>query len=184
MSVEQDHEQRETISVDVIVPGHPARGAATALFKRTRLQLIEREHGRCWISGETLESSGAPLEAHHHPVERCFAERWDWLRFSNDCKLGMWGPYAQAFDWSSFLAGSTVVPVAATDDTPAYTYIRVADPYLFVDNMLVNGMLLAKKFHTGPDEGIHNLPGPIHLAQKYIAEGYRFSKTEVIHHDQ
>jgi len=175
MSVENDHEMRGTLKYDVIVPGHEVRGAATALFKRTRLQLIARERGRCWISGAVTE-----LEAHHHPVERCFAERWDWPRFSNDCKLGLWGPYAQAFDWTKFFEGAAIVP--ASGDQSSYT--RVVDPYLFVDNMLVNGLVLSKKFHTGPDEGIHNLAGPMHLAQKYLVEGYKFSDIEVIHHEQ
>ena len=76
----------------------------------------------------------------------------------------MWGPYAQAFDFDMFLA-----------TTPF-------DPYVFVDDMRVNGRLLCKQFHTGPDEGIHALPYPIYLAQKYLVEGYKFSDIEVVHH--
>ena len=98
--VTDDHEQKDTIAVDVIVPGHDARGSATPLFHKTRLQLIEREKGKCWLSGMTAKQAGAPLEAHHYPVERCFAERWDWTRFSKDCQAGHWGPYAKAFDWT------------------------------------------------------------------------------------
>jgi hypothetical protein len=172
--VTQDHEQRETLAVDYNIPGHEARGAASALFTRTRQLLIAREAGRCWLSGLT-ETELGPMEAHHFPIERCFAEGIDWPRFSNDCKFGLWGPYAQAFDWEAFFDGATrdeagrLVPV---------------DPYLFVDDMTVNGRLLGKQYHTGKDEGVHMLPEPIWLAQKYMVEGYQFSAVEVIHHAQ
>jgi hypothetical protein len=178
--VTQDHEQKDTLAIDVIEPGHDPRGGASPLFKRTRLALLEREHGRCWLSGMTAEESGHPLEAHHHPVERCFTERWDWPRFAADCKAGEWGVHAQAFDWDGFFAGSTTI-IANDTGKP---YVKVRDPYLFVDNMLVNGRLLAKQFHTTPNEGIHNLDGPRFLAEKYLAEGFKFSSIEVIHHEQ
>ncbi len=173
-AVTQDHEQRETLDVDYNIPGHDARGAASALFTRTRKVLIEREGGKCWLSGLTAAELG-PLEAHHYPIERCFAEGFDWPRFSNDCKFGLWGPHAQAFGWDAFFAGA--VPDASGRLMPI-------DPYLFVDDMTVNGRLLGKQYHTGKDEGVHMLPEPIWLAQKYMVEGYQFSGAEVIHHAQ
>jgi hypothetical protein len=187
--VTQDHEQKETLTVDVIVPGHDARGAATPLFSRTRKLLIARDGARCWLSGMTAEESGAPLEAHHHPVERCFAEMWNWPRFAEACKAGVWGPHAAAFDWDAFFVGAVTVNVPAdpadpADPVPAYSFLKVADPYLFVDDMTVNGRLLAKQFHTGKDEGIHDLPLPIYLAQGWLVEGYKFSNVEIIHHEQ
>jgi hypothetical protein len=178
--VTEDHEQRETLTVDVIVPGHDARGDATPLFRHTRLQLIEREGGRCWLSGLTAQEAGAPLEAHHYPVERCFAEKWDWPRFAKDCKAGHWGPYAQTFDWDNFFAGATSI----TAEDTGKPYLKVVDPYAFVDNMLVNGRLLTKANHIGKDEGVHCLPEPIYLARKYLTEGYKFSEIEIIHHSQ
>lgn len=178
--VTEDHEQKDTLKIDVIEPGHDARGSASALFKRTRPQLFEREGNRCWLSGMTAEESGHPLEAHHHPVERCFAERWDWPRFSKDCEAGEWGPHAQAFNWPAFFVGAVTI-IAPDTGKP---FVKVADPYLFVDDMLANGRVLAKQFHTVPDEGIHDLDGPRYLAQKYLAEGYKFSDIEVIHHSQ
>jgi hypothetical protein len=175
MQVTEIHEEKNTFQVDVNIPGHDARGAASALFVRTRKQLIEREAGRCWLSGLTAEQLGAPLEAHHYPIERCFAEGIDWVRFSNDAKFGHWGPYAQGFDWTKFFDGAA----------PGATGCLVpVDPYLFVDDMTVNGRLLGKQYHTGKDEGIHDLPEPVWLAQKYMVEGYKFSAVEVVHHAQ
>jgi hypothetical protein len=69
-----------------------------------------------------------------------------------------------AFDWSAF------------DAEP--------DPYRFVDDMTVNGLLLCKAHHTGTDEGIHAMPHPLWVAQRYAREGYRFSPTETIHHER
>jgi hypothetical protein len=161
-SVLLPHLEKETLTVDVMIPGHEPR-KTTALFERTRKLLIEREGGRCYISGLTAEEIGHPLEAHHHPVERCFATMIDWRRFEEDARAGFWGARIQAFDWDSFDGEK--------------------DPYQFVDDMTVNGLLLGKPWHTGKDEGIHDLPFPVWLAQKYGKEGYKFSDVEIIHHE-
>lgn len=154
--VTEVHEQREFIEVAVYIPGHEPRGNASALFERSRKKLIARDKV-CWICGCTGEQTGHPLEAHHHPVERSFAEMIDW------------GPNSQirrdhpTFNWASF---------------------DPKDPYTFVDDMEHNGRLLCKAHHVGKDEGIHMLPHPIWLAQRYGREGYKFSDVEVIHHVQ
>jgi hypothetical protein len=75
MTVQQTHELKDTISADYFVPGHDER-TTTALFTRTKKLLIEREGGRCFVTNMTAEELGAPLQAHHHPVERCFATAW------------------------------------------------------------------------------------------------------------
>lgn len=154
-SVTNTHAEKETLSVDVNLPGHDPR-ITTALFTRTRRQLIEREGGRCYVCGRTAAEVG-PLEAHHHPIERSFAEMIDW---SEGSLIRREFPH---FDWSKF---------------------DLADPYTFVDDMTVNGLLLCKAHHIGKDEGIHAMPYPIWVAQRYGREGYQFSSIEIIHHDQ
>lgn len=162
MPTTEIHEEKETLHVDVLIPGHEAR-TETELFRRTRESLLTRECGRCFICGGTEETTGHPLEAHHHPVERSMANLVDWPRFQRDCLEGVYGPYARLFDWEHF---------------------DPADPMRFVDDMRVNGMLLCKAHHTGLDEGIHCLPYPLWIAQRLGAEGYRFSPTETIHHKE
>lgn len=162
-SVLLPHVEKETLTVDVIIPGHAPR-VTTPLFERTRKVLIAREGGRCFITGMTAEEIGHPLEAHHHPIERCFATIIDWKRFERDARAGYWGESIRQFDWDSF-DGSK-------------------DPYQFVDDMTVNGLLLGKPWHTGKDEGIHTVPFPVFIAQKYALEGYKFSDIETIHHEQ
>lgn len=161
MSVEQQHVEKETLAVEVNIPGHDPR-VTTELFRKSKLALIARDGGNCWICGCT-EAEVGPLEAHHYPIERSLANMVDWPRFIRDAKLGAWGPHAQAFDWDGF--------------TP--------DQWeTFVDDMTVNGLLLCKKHHTGKDEGIHAMPHPLWVVQRYALEGYKFSDVEVIHHDQ
>lgn len=156
------HVQHETNEWDVIITNHKPRGAATPLFHKTKQALIDREGGRCQMSGMSAEESGHPLEAHHWPVERCFAEAGmvDWALFAEQAKAGRYGPHAKAFDWASF------------------------DPEkweTFVDDMRYNGLLLAKQFHIGKDMGIHMMPHPIWIAQGFVKDGIQFNHLETIH---
>lgn len=154
MTVEQTHEEKETLAVDVNVPGHEQRGSGSALFERTRKQLIAREAGRCWICGRTAEESGHPLEAHHLGIEWSFAEaQIDWATVKKDFP---------SFDWDNF------------DESR---------PFDFVDNMLAQGLLLCKDHHTHPDTGVHTLPWPLFVMQRYLKAGYKFTKLETIVHD-
>ena len=158
--VEQPHEEKETLVVDVELPGHAPRGVPTALFERTKKILMERAGGRCFICGGTAADVG-PLEAHHYPVERSMATAWDWPKFIADCKSGLWGVYCQAFHWEGF--------------------DPVSDPYKFVDDMGVNGRILCKAHHTGKNEGVHETTESIWIWQKYAPQGYKMSAVEVIH---
>lgn len=87
----------------------------------------------------------------------------DWTRFRADCEAGLWGPHAKAFDW---------------------TAVDRIGPLAFVDDMTVNGLLLCKDHHVGKDEGIHDLPYPLWVAQRSGLEGYAFSSLEIIHHQK
>jgi hypothetical protein len=156
MTVTEIHQEKNTFQVDVNIPGHAPR-KASALFEKSRKHLLERDGGRCWVCNRTAEETGHPLEAHHYPVERSFAEMVDWSPGSQIRKD------FPKFGWGSF------------DE---------ADPYPFVDDMNVNGRLLCKAHHTGKDEGVHDLPEPVWIAQRYGKEGYQFSAVEIIHHDQ
>jgi hypothetical protein len=149
--ITESHHEKETLSIDVIIPSHDVRGNASALFEKTRKQLIERDKG-CFVCGNT-ES----LEAHHHPIERCVADNID-LKLLK--KYGaIFNPYIKDFDFNS-----------------------ITSIYDFVDNMLVNGMLLCKTHHTFAGTGIHTLPFPLFIAQKFAKDGIVFTDKEIIHH--
>lgn len=162
MAVTHSHDEKETLSVDVIIPEHAER-TTTPLFRHTREQLLARDGARCWICQRTEKESGHPLQAHHWVIERCLAEMIDFDLVRKDCEGGLWGEPGLDFDWSNFDAAK--------------------DPYAFVDNMLVNGRLLCVDHHIGKNEGIHQLPWPLYLAQRYGKEGYKFSSVETIHHE-
>lgn len=186
MSTTEIHAEKETLSVEVNIPGHEER-TTTSLFTRSKKALLARDGARCYICNRTAEQSGHPLESHHHPIERSMANMIDWDRFAVDAKAGVYGPHAQAFDWDSFFDGATVVKVKASKSndgtiTPARSYRQPVDVMLFVDDQTVNGVLLCKAHHTGKDEGIHTMPFPLWIAQKYAIEGYQFSDIEVIHY--
>lgn len=149
----QTHDEKETLKVDVLLPGHDDR-VTTSLFLRTKKNLAEKVGNKCFVCGRTPEEVGAPHEAHHHPIERSFAEMIDFELVKKDFPN---------FDWESF---------------------DPKNPYSFVDNMEHNGLLLCKEHHTAVDAGIHDLPFPIWIAQKYGKEGYKFSEIEIIHHQE
>ncbi|WP_338755021.1 hypothetical protein [Ralstonia sp. RRA.1] len=104
MAVTDTHEEKETLAVDVLLPGHEAR-VTTALFTHTKKQLIEREGGRCFICNATAEESGHPLEAHHHPIERSLANLINWERVAAQAKAG---EFARAQRRSTGMASSRV----------------------------------------------------------------------------
>lgn len=159
-----DHEQKETLSVDVIIPDHPKR-TTTALFTKTKRLLmhaatalgfnVKREAARCWICNKTAAEVGKPLEAHHFGIERAYIDaniRWNVVQ--QDFPI---------FDWKNF---------------------DPAKPEEFIDNMSAQGILLCKEHHTGKGTGVHDLPFSLWIMQRYLADGTRFSPTEVISHDQ
>jgi len=167
---------KQTLSVDINIPEHEKR-KSSSLFERTRKTLIEREQC-CYICGRTGPELEHPLEAHHHPIEWSMTNMIDWDEFSKDCKAGKWGIHAQQFDWETFFAGAMEVLVNGAE-------IRIPqDPYQFVDDMRANGMLLCKEHHIGRDEGIHTMPHPLWIAQKYGIEGYQFNSDEILHHEE
>lgn len=158
-----EHEETETLKVDVTIPDHPPR-VTTSLFRKTKRFLmkvasplrltIKREEGKCWICGKTEVELGQPLEAHHFLVERAYIDatiRWDII-----------AEIIPGFSWRSFDPNQ---------------------PETFIDDMSAQGVLLCKPHHTGVDTGIHTLPFPIWVAQKYLADGSRFNPDEVITHE-
>lgn len=160
--VEQTHEEKETLKVDVELPGHAPR-VETPLFSKTREERLKIDN-RCWICGKTAEEAGSPLQLHHFPIERSLAEGVDFHRVQADCEAGMWGEPAKNFDWNTFWSKG--------------------DVYLFVDDMTVNGLPLCEPHHIGADAGIHMLPHPLWVVQRYLQDGYQYTDKEKICHEE
>ena len=143
------HEEKESLLVDVNLPGHDER-VTTSLFTRTREAMLAKIGNRCEVSGAP-ESECGPIEFHHFFVERCEATAVDPERLHH---------------WLALLADRAAVAKKWFDDQLAAgkTYDQIwADPYAFTDDMTVNGLGLCKRLHTGKGEGIHAMPFPLWL---------------------
>ena len=146
-AVTQIHDEKETLLVDVNLPGHDER-ITTPLFTRTRSEMLEKIGHRCEISGCTEDEAG-PVEFHHFFVERCLATAVDPERlYCWIVKLKERSEAALAWFDSQLKAGDSFEQIWA-------------DPYAFTDDMTVNGMGICKRLHTGKGEGIHYLPFPL-----------------------
>lgn len=160
--VTQDHDEKETIVIDVTLPGHDAR-VTTPLFSRTRDELIKREGNRSFVTGKTEEEVGSPLEAHHFFLERCLANAVDWTEF---CR---------------YIADMTTMFERANEFCKANPALD--DVMMFCDDMTVNGMLIEKKLHTGEGEGIHFLPFPLWQLWRYGKQGFVFDHGDAVYHE-
>lgn len=148
------HSFKQTLEVEVYLPAHKER-KTTALFERTKKQLVAREGGKCFICGATESENGNALEAHHFIVEWAYANAVDWKLVQKD--------FPEFPDWDKLF--------------------KTNDYSLFVDNMLWNGKLLCHSHHVGNNKGIHFTPYPLWIIQRYLKEGYKYSDTEIIHHE-
>lgn len=159
--VNEDHEEKETIVVDVNLPGHGAR-VTTPLFSRSREEAIKEFGDRCFMCNRTSEEAGEPIEWHHVFVERCLAEAVDWYRVREYIgKLFVLISRAKAFcDANS----------------------EIDDIMDLVDDMRVNGMPLCKEHHTGASEGLHYLPAPLHQLFATGRDGFIFDHGKPIEH--
>jgi hypothetical protein len=162
MSVTENHEEKETLVIDVTLPGHDQR-VTTPLFERTRAELIKLEDGRSFVTGKTAAEAGSPLESHHFFIERCLAEAADWDEFRKYVgRLKSIVDRAHAF----------------CEANP-----ELDDIMTFVDDQTVNGMLIEKHLHTGAGEGIHAVPFPLWQFWCYGKDGFKFSGTDCVYHE-
>jgi hypothetical protein len=147
-----EHEEKEKFSIDILAPGHDKRTQSEVYVRTRKAQLLITP--RCWICQRTAEEVGQPLESHHMAVEWQFAKgNIDWEMVKKDF------PH---FAWDTF--------------DPS------ADPYKFVDDMTVQGLILCKEHHTGKDTGIHFTPFPIWIMQRYLKDKTQWSPTiQVVH---
>lgn len=155
------HEETKTLSVDVNIPEHADR-TETSLYRNSReamflfppLIVFRAKPGECFICQKTEEELGEPLQSHHFGIERCYAEaeNIDWDLVARDFP---------SFDWATF---------------------DPKRPYQFVDDMTAQGLPLCLEHHIGKYTGIHFLPMPLWLMQRYLPNGYQFSPNEIIRH--
>lgn len=87
-----EHEQRRTLSIDVLIPDHPER-TGTPIFDATRRELIgNNPAAACEVNNGHCDHDN-PLELHHAVVEWCDSNGVDW----DKVKAAVPG-----FDWDNF----------------------------------------------------------------------------------
>jgi hypothetical protein len=86
-TVANEHEVKESFTVDVWYPNHEPRTVSNT-FNRTKHQLIDVEDTPCWICG-----SKENREVHHFIIEWAYADAIDWSKVKAE---------HPTFDWANF----------------------------------------------------------------------------------
>lgn len=179
-----EHEQKETIRLDIFEPGHEKR-TESAIFAATKKALKAAGVDYCAICNSRVE-----VEYHHRFAEWCYTNAIDWHL------------------WRAMMLDPTIqVPIrsyAGMDgDTPKWEVIQVPasktlafrigynvrgegfdwakfspdNPAEFVDSKY-NMEPICKLHHIRADHGIHLVPLPIWFAQGLVRPDFEFSPDE------
>lgn len=145
------HVVHQKIDIEVQYPDHSIR-KDSPLFLRSRKQLLVKKNTPCYVCGITYAKGGA-MEAHHCCVEWAASNGIDWNKVKADTLYNPhFGNVSQAqFDWDAVAKDST----------------------LFVDS-IYNLMSLCTEHHRSTRYGIHFIPYPIWVLQKWPLTGFEF----------
>ena len=134
-------------------PRHEKR-KDTALYRRTRNELIHKRKLTCFIC-DKKNSTEEPLETHHFYCEKYAQTMIDWDKFAlfaKNCYNIQTGENISAnFDWNEVKQ----------------------NPDIFVDSTY-NMIVLCKQHHTSGNKGLHHVPFPDWILQKYPSDGFEF----------
>jgi len=126
----------------------------TALYRRTRNELIHKRKLTCFIC-DKKNSIEQPLETHHFYCEKYAQTMIDWDKFAlfaKNCYNIQTGENIYAnFDWNEVKQ----------------------NPDIFVDSTY-NMIVLCKQHHTSGNKGLHHVPFPDWILQKYPLDGFEF----------
>jgi hypothetical protein len=129
-------------------PAHEPR-KNSAIYNKTHKKMKDLP---CFICGKTNEADGIHVETHHFFVQKAFQNVIDWKKFgdfADKCQNLHTGELMGThFDWEEV----------------------ALNPDLFVDSPF-NMVVLCKEHHTSGGRGIHHVPFPEWIAQKFVKEG-------------
>jgi hypothetical protein len=133
---------------------HHKKRSDSAIYKKTHHDLIHVKYLPCFICG-AINNENGPLETHHFYCEKAAQNAIDWKafgEFAKNCHNIQTGENIGAhFDWA-----------------------HVAEnPDIFVDSPQ-NMIVLCKEHHTSGNKGIHHVPFPEWILQKYPKDGFEF----------
>lgn len=156
--VQGEHEMNETITFKIYHADHGER--QTKLFNKTKHHLINVLDTPCFICG-----SKEQREIHHYLIEFADENSADW-----DDK-----PWDETLETGEVIHHKTG---KMREAYPDFDWANFKEPTDFVDSER-NMLVLCKRHHTGRNHGIHYLPYPIWIMQKYRKQGFIFSPDEI-----
>ena len=131
----------------------------TAIYRQTHKELIYNKNIPCFICGrhhlEKVDGKNVHLETHHFFCTKAAQNAVDWTAFGNQAKY--------------FYNLQTGENIGA-----AFNWDEVAEnPTIFVDSPQ-NMVVLCKKHHISGKMGIHNVPFPNWILQKFPKNKFQF----------
>ena len=140
------HGRRMSNHYTVYYPAHAPR-KNSSIYNKTHAQLKTQP---CFVCGKT-SADGLHMETHHYYCEKAFQNAYDWKKFAQfaqTCYTPQGIRLGPQFDWDAV----------------------AADPDIFVDSPY-NMIVLCKEHHTSGGRGIHHVPYPDWIAQKFARDG-------------
>ena len=131
-------------------PSHEPR-KSSPIYRKTHKQM---QHMPCFICGKTNEMDNIHVETHHFYIEKAAENAIDWKvfgDFADKCYNMQTGESLAKFDWAEV----------------------AKNPDLFVDSQQ-NMIVLCKQHHTSGSFGIHHVPFPDWILQKFPKDGFQF----------
>jgi len=150
----QEHAQNHSTRYTLHLPDRVGPRTESARFRATKQLLCEELDLPCWICRKR-RADGAQTEAHHFFV--------------------MWAAH-EAVDWDEFgrFADTLFNPQTGEHLDPAFDWAAVAaDPMVFVDSPQ-NMVVLCNTHHRSRSEGIHHVPFPEWILQRFPKKGFDF----------
>ncbi len=135
-------------------PTHEKR-KNSALYNRTHRELCYTKNIGCFICGKNNKDNKISTETHHFYIEKVGTNAIDWHKFgkfASSCYNIQTGEFlGDKFDWE-----------------------KVAEnPEIFVDSKY-NMVVLCKEHHISGTKGVHHVPFPDWVLQKFAKDNYEF----------
>ena len=155
----QGHKLNRSTHYIVNYPDHVKR-KDSAIYKRSHHELCHIRDTPCFICGKTKKKDNISLETHHFYCEKSAENAIDWQEFSKfatNCYNIQTGiNIGNTFNWKEV----------------------ELNPDIFIDS-IHNMIVLCKEHHISGGKGIHHIPFPDWIIQKYPKNGFEFLLLDI-----
>ena len=155
----QGHKLNRSTHYIVNYPDHVKR-KDSAIYKRSHHELCHIRDTPCFICGKTQKKYNISLETHHFYCEKSAENAIDWQEFSKfatNCYNIQTGiNIGNTFNWKEV----------------------ELNPDIFIDS-IHNMIVLCKEHHISGGKGIHHIPFPDWIIQKYPKNGFEFLLLDI-----